>query len=119
VPGRAGSSPELVESDLGVESIPPPEYEDVSLDDGNLRRSTTPLDEPPPDYPGPYRSNSQASRNTNVARQSEDDDVGEGDVRRQSTGRGAGEIPQLPSLRIARLPEIVIDSTDAQSPTRR
>jgi hypothetical protein len=118
-PGRAGSSPELVESDLGVESIPPPEYEDVSLDDGNAHRSTTPLDEPPPDYPGPYRSNSLASSNTNAARQSEDGDMGEGDARGQSAGRGVGGMPQLPSLRIARLPEIVIDSTDAQSPTRR
>lgn len=62
--GRAGSSPELIEADLGDEAMPPPGYEDVSLDnDGDsnvLTRSTTPL-EPPPDYTGPYRSASQRS----------------------------------------------------------
>ncbi|UZP33926.1 hypothetical protein NXS19_001742 [Fusarium pseudograminearum] len=31
--GRAGSSPELVEADLGDEAMPPPEYEDIPLND--------------------------------------------------------------------------------------
>lgn len=62
--GRAGSSPELIEADLGDESMPPPGYEDLSLDNDSDRniitRSTTPM-EPPPDYAGPYRLPSQGS----------------------------------------------------------
>lgn len=107
---RAGSSPELVEADLGDEAMPPPEYEDVPSD----ARSTTPMDEPPPDYPGPYRSASQrTSRNLTLNRQDGAGDGGpEGHERRTST-RGVGGTPQLPSLRISQLPEIVIEPSSA------
>jgi hypothetical protein len=60
VENRAGSSPELIEADLGAGAMPPPEYEDVSLNDdleapAPVRtRSTTPVDSPP-DYSGPFR----------------------------------------------------------------
>lgn len=114
---RAGSSPELVESDLGVESIPPPEYEDVPLgdDDNNSnnssenQRSTTPLDEPPPDYPGPYRSGSLRSERAAQRNNREGSSSGG----RTPTGRGVGGVPQLPSLRISHLPEIVIEPSSA------
>ncbi|KAL4727449.1 hypothetical protein ACLX1H_006361 [Fusarium chlamydosporum] len=55
--GRAGSSPELVEADLGEEVMPPPEYEDIPLNDD---RSST--HGPPPEYPGPERSTSQRTQ---------------------------------------------------------
>lgn len=111
----AGSSPELVESDLGVEAMPPPEYEDVPLGEEDGHRSTTPLDDPPPDYSGPHHPGSSGSQRM-------DNDEWEGvggtiptdsqaDGRR---GRGVGGIPQLPSLRLSRLPAIVIEPSSAQ-----
>ena len=134
---RAGSSPELVEADLGDEHMPPPEYEEVSLDDedgdgssanmrtslnndssNSLHRSTTPLHEPPPDYPGPYRSSSiRSERDLSTV-----PSTGEGSERPsgartgsepQVSTRGVGGVPQLPSLRIAHLPEIVIEPSSA------
>lgn len=117
--GRAGSSPELVESDLGVESMPPPEYEDVPLDD-EAHRSTTPLHEPPPDYPGPYRSNSQRSHRSHRSQLSQssqqDQPVSSNaadDGGQTPRGRGVGGVPQLPSLRIGRLPSIRIEPSSA------
>ncbi|UNI23680.1 hypothetical protein JDV02_009486 [Purpureocillium takamizusanense] len=108
----AGSSPELVEADLGEEEIPPPEYEDVALDETtHLERPTTPLDGPPPDYPGPYRSPSLRSNdavaNAGAAAQGGDPTY--------TVERGVGGIPQLPSLRISRLPEIVIEPSSAHT----
>lgn len=106
---RAGSSPELVESDLGVEVMPPPEYVDVSLDDDDdAERSTTPMhDAPPPDYPGPYRTSSQRSQqvmgNNQETTSSEEN----------GTPRGRSVIPQLPSLRLSRLPQIRIEEPSA------
>ncbi|KAJ6443086.1 growth arrest and DNA-damage-inducible proteins-interacting protein 1 domain-containing protein [Purpureocillium lavendulum] len=108
----AGSSPELVEADLGVEDMPPPEYEDVALDETDEPgRSTTPLHGPPPDYPGPYRS---ASLRSEQAPTSTNPEAEEGGDQASPTGRGVGGIPQLPSLRISRLPEIVIEPSSAQ-----
>uniref|UniRef100_A0A0L0NAX8 Uncharacterized protein n=1 Tax=Tolypocladium ophioglossoides (strain CBS 100239) TaxID=1163406 RepID=A0A0L0NAX8_TOLOC len=110
---RAGSSPELVEADLGEEAMPPPEYEDVSLDDGDgLTRSTTPLHEPPPDYPGPYRSASRGSERRPLAAAAAaaaNPEPEEDGLRTPRTTRGVGGAPQLPSLRISRLPAIVIE----------
>ena len=106
---RAGSSPELVEADPGGESMPPPEYEDVSLEDDDadgargaaLARSTTPLHEPPPDYPGPYRTDSDSSGEVvAAARRRDGATAGLG---------GAGDAPQLPRLNMSEVPEIVID----------
>lgn len=110
-----GSSPELVEAELGVEPIPPPEYEDVSLDDdgGEPARSTTPLNEPPPDYSGPSQIISQPEETSpetaNPYAQEETT------LSPQKMLRGVGGVPQLPSLRISRLPEIVIEPTNEDS----
>ncbi|KAK5992931.1 hypothetical protein PT974_06356 [Cladobotryum mycophilum] len=108
---RAGSSPELVEADLGDESMPPPEYEDVSLvdDDGSVR-SRPSINEPPPDYSGPYRSASQRTEQGQAALtlSAETEDRAS-----RRTSRGVGGIPQLPSLRIGQLPEIVIEPSSA------
>ncbi|GJN79330.1 growth arrest and DNA-damage-inducible proteins-interacting protein 1 domain-containing protein [Purpureocillium lilacinum] len=107
----AGSSPELVEADLGDEEMPPPEYEDVALDDtDNLGRSTTPLHGPPPDYPGPYRSPSVRSEHMPANAEAV---AQEGEGEAPAAGRGVGGVPQLPSLRISRLPEIVIEPSSA------
>ncbi|KAM5342844.1 hypothetical protein ACJ41O_013810 [Fusarium nematophilum] len=124
VDGRAGSSPELVEADLGDETMPPPEYEDIPL--GNDLRSTTPMDEPPPDYPGPYRSASQRTVERDLGSDRSTTEVGPAEQAGQdghdsnnnnSNGngsrRGVGGVPQLPSLRISRLPEIVIEPSSA------
>lgn len=115
--GRAGSSPELVESDLGVEAMPPPEYEDVPLDDNDeTLRSTTPMHEPPPDYPGPYRSDSQRSRRSQFEREQAEDQnqpTVQPEGEQTHRGRGVGGVPQLPSLRIGRLPSIVIEPSSA------
>jgi hypothetical protein len=111
---RAGSSPELVEADLGDEIMRPPEYEDVPLDGDDrgspFDRSTTPLHEPPPDYPGPYRSNSQTS--AHLPALEPEAQQGSNDSSRRSS-RGVGGTPQLPSLRLGRLPSIVIEPSSA------
>ncbi|CAM1510125.1 Fc.00g004600.m01.CDS01 [Cosmosporella sp. VM-42] len=116
---RAGSSPELVEHDLGDETMPPPEYEDVSLDDA---RSTSPQNEPPPEYTGPYRSASQRTQRTEydlgtTGHEDSEQTGGDNTQSRGSTppsGRGVGGIPQLPSLRISGLPQIIIEPSSAR-----
>lgn len=117
--GGAESSPELVESDLGVEAMPPPDYEDVPLDDDHdaRGRSTTPINEPPPGYSGPRRTESQEGLEGSetlerpaAAHESTDD--GTSAEPRQG---GVGRIPQLPSLRISGLPEIVIEPSSARA----
>ncbi|KAF4974719.1 hypothetical protein FZEAL_8389 [Fusarium zealandicum] len=124
VDGRAGSSPELVEADLGEGTMPPPEYEDIPLTDD---RSTTPSHGPPPDYPGPYRTASQrtAERDLGSERHGPEAEAeaaeqagGDGNDNNSknngsTSGRGVGGVPQLPSLRISRLPEIVIEPSSA------
>ncbi|KAM0243915.1 hypothetical protein ACHAP5_006772 [Fusarium lateritium] len=115
VGGRAGSSPELVEADLGEEAMPPPEYEDVPLTDD---RSST--HGPPPDYPGPERSSSQRAQQTTEHDLGSDwqsadiSPVTDGHSSNTSpNGQGNGGAPQLPSLRIPQLPEIVIEPSSA------
>ncbi|KAL2684886.1 hypothetical protein Neosp_005977 [[Neocosmospora] mangrovei] len=116
---RAGSSPELVEADLGDETMPPPEYEDIPLNDDG--RSTTPINEPPPDYPGPYRSSSQRTAERDLGSGPQNGEVGPaehaGDGHDGSDNhgspRGRDGAPQLPSLRISQLPEIVIEPSSA------
>ncbi|TGJ85706.1 hypothetical protein E0Z10_g3023 [Xylaria hypoxylon] len=108
---RAGSSPEiLTEADLGDSDMPPPDYEDVSLDDARSG-ATTPMlfHEPPPGYSGHDRKNSE-SESGDLAGPA-DDDRG----RRSShlSSRGVGGVPQLPSLRIRGLPQIVIEPSTA------
>lgn len=119
---RAGSSPELVEADLGDEAMPPPGYEDVSLvdDDDFQDRSILPTQEPPPDYPGHHRSESQRSRRNETSPSlesaSSQNSSAEPDERRLS--RGVGGIPQLPSLRIRDLPPITVEPPSARPLTR-
>jgi hypothetical protein len=120
---RAGSSPELVEADLGDEAMPPPGYEDVSLadDDDFQDRPIAETHEPPPDYPGHHRSESQRSQRSQrsltspslVSASSEDNSTERAQNR---LSRGASSIPQLPSLRISDLPAIVIEPSSAQPP---
>ncbi|RMJ03607.1 hypothetical protein CDV36_014865 [Fusarium kuroshium] len=120
--GRAGSSPELVEADLGDETMPPPEYEDIPLNDD--MRSTTPINEPPPDYPGPYRSSSQRTQRTaerDLGSGTQNGEVGPAEQAgaghdgsdSHNSPRGRDGAPQLPSLRISQLPEIVIEPSSA------
>ncbi|KFA65569.1 hypothetical protein S40285_04324 [Stachybotrys chlorohalonatus IBT 40285] len=104
---RAGSSPELVEADVGTEAMPPPEYEDVSLNDeldvppNALVRSTTPM-EPPPDYTGPYRSGSQRTDRSSLY----------GARAEESTARAGGGSPAI-TLRTHQVPEIVVQPSSA------
>ncbi|EEU43985.1 uncharacterized protein NECHADRAFT_30113, partial [Fusarium vanettenii 77-13-4] len=117
--GRAGSSPELVEADLGDETMPPPEYEDIPLNDDG--RSTTPINEPPPDYPGPYRSSSQRTAERDLGSGPQNGEVGPAEQAgdghdgsdNHGSPRGRDGAPQLPSLRISQLPEIVIEPSSA------
>lgn len=126
----AGSSPEIIsEADLGDAEIPPnspPGYDNVSLDDGlsggGRSGATTPFPEPPPDYPGP---NPTEERDLRLSQQVADmvDTVGEdGDLggssdetrdRRSSHRSSRSGIPQLPSLRIRELPQIVVEPSSA------
>lgn len=118
--GGAESSPELVESDLGVVAMPPPDYEDVPLDDDNnnnaLGRSTTPINEPPPGYSGPRRSDSQRETEgleTHASPATAPEQTAEGQSARPHRP-GASGLPQLPNLRISGLPEIVIEPSSAR-----
>lgn len=120
---RAGSSPELVEADLGDEAMPPPPgYEDVSLvdDDDFQDRSVLPTLEPPPDYPGHHRSESQRSRRNQASPSlesaSSQNSSAERDEQRLSSS--VGGIPQLPSLRIRDLPPITVEPPSARPPER-
>ncbi|KAI5457944.1 hypothetical protein BGZ63DRAFT_416414 [Mariannaea sp. PMI_226] len=116
---RQGSDPNLVETDLGDTAMPPPEYEDVSLWEES--RSTTPRHEPPPDYPGPYRSASQRTHRSLLSvgqhesgsNQAEEEEERDGQTTPRPPGRGVDGIPHLPSLRITPLPEIIIEPSSA------
>ncbi|KAI1756801.1 hypothetical protein F4782DRAFT_526475 [Xylaria castorea] len=107
---RAGSSPEIVtEADLGDSGMPPPDYEDVSLDDVRSGATTPMFHEPPPDYSGLGHRNHN-DEGGDLASPLDDDRS-----RRSShrSSRGVGGAPQLPSLRIRELPQIVIEPSTA------
>ncbi|KAI1432829.1 hypothetical protein GGR50DRAFT_688668 [Xylaria sp. CBS 124048] len=116
---RAGSSPEIVtEADLGDSLIPPPDYEELSLDDGRSGTATPiPINEPPPDYSQRNSENEGATAAAAaaaapvapVAPAAVDDDRNRPTPYRYS--RGFEGIPRLPSLRIRELPQIVIEPT--------
>lgn len=115
---RAGSSPEIIdaeEADLG-EADMPPGYDDVSLEDLSPQNSrsgaNSPYNEPPPDYPGPTqtRNNRLSAHTSDVAAEASGDD---GESRMRRTSRGVGGAPQLPSLRLSRVPQIVIEPSTA------
>lgn len=138
---RAGSSPELIdaaEADIGENDMPPhspPGYDDVSLEEitpvvshqSALSGRNSPYNEPPPDYPGPQeqreRDSPQQARQNRLSAQMADlaaeqhleapeTQAASGHAR--STSRGVGGIPQLPSLRLNRLPQIVIEPSSAR-----
>ncbi|KAI1423195.1 hypothetical protein F5Y12DRAFT_716556 [Xylaria sp. FL1777] len=107
---RAGSSPEIVtEADLGDSDMPPPDYEDVSLDDVRSGATTPMFHDPPPDYIGHDRRNSDSDSGELVS--PTDDNRSRRSSYRSS--RGVGGVPQLPSLRIRELPQIVIEPSTA------
>jgi hypothetical protein len=111
--GHSGTaSVELAEADLGEADMPPqspPGYDQVALDDrsGATSRAATPQNEPPPDYPGGAMAHRQSANEG----ASSSDDRG-----RRNSRRGVdGAAPQLPSLRMRELPQIVIESGDLSS----
>ena len=125
--GRAGSSPEIIDH----EDIPPhspPEYENISLE---TPQEEPHHQEPPPDYSSPVlaRGEERPTMESTHARRTSATHVGQliSDRRTSSsssggqstshpsreerrTSRGVGGIPQLPSLRLAALPSIQVDS---------
>ncbi|RYP07811.1 hypothetical protein DL765_009010 [Monosporascus sp. GIB2] len=130
---RAGSSPEIInEADLGALAMPapqsPPDYEEISLEDARSRAATPTFNEPPPNYPGPSPEWDHRSSSHNVDlvdRSGEDGDLstlgGNSDRRNSArpTSRGIGGVPQLPSLRLGSVPQIVIETEDLSSYERR
>ncbi|ORY70257.1 uncharacterized protein BCR38DRAFT_103170 [Pseudomassariella vexata] len=129
--GRAGSSPEMIEADLGDEGMPPhspPGYDDVSLDDTPRSGATTPLfNEPPPEYSGPTMRDRRLSAHAPSMMHSPDLD--DGDLSRRSShtsagpsarsSRGVGGAPQLPSLRLTTgLPQIIVEPSSAHPRSR-
>ncbi|KAI2622379.1 hypothetical protein GGR54DRAFT_61113 [Hypoxylon sp. NC1633] len=119
---RAGSSPEIIgEADLGDVDMPPPDYEDVSLDDARSGATTPMFNEPPPVYADPTLGREQrlgghghdmADRMTesgDLSATNESNDIS----RPKRSSRGVGGVPQLPSLRIGNLPQIVIEPSTA------
>lgn len=119
---RAGSSPEIIDAedaDLGDSAMPPPDYDEVSLDDITPARSplrnsvvsgrTSPYAEPPPDYPGPsqIRANRLSAHMDDLASQTAQETGG---TQRPLSGT-SGPVPRLPSLR---LPQIVIDPSSSR-----
>lgn len=105
----AGSA--MAEADVGDSGMPPyspPGYEDVPLD-GDNSGTTTPIAEPPPGYPGgPHPAEARA------AQEGAEEAAGEGgnedETReRRTSRRGVDGVPQLPSLRLNRIPQIVIE----------
>lgn len=107
----ASSSPELVEVDLGVESLSPPEYDNVSLGDIEAEMPANSLQQPPPEYAtpdltiSPYLEGAASFADTNSSSESE-----------ALPSREA--IPRLPSLRLRTLPVIVIEQTTEGTPTQ-
>ncbi|PHH82472.1 hypothetical protein CDD82_5885 [Ophiocordyceps australis] len=98
----------VAEADLGDEAMPPPDYHEVALDDavsdhldavGNGDGSA--MSEAPPEYHGGPPAQAQDARGRDARAQ---------DARVQDArARGLGGVPQLPSLRISRLPSIVFE----------
>ncbi|KAM0276856.1 hypothetical protein ACHAQH_006332 [Verticillium albo-atrum] len=114
---RAGSSPEIIEADVGDSDMPPhspPGYEDVSLED-TRSGATTPHNEPPPVYSGPSqrRASHLATEMSDLAaeRRSPTDRRAEGDSPSPRSGSAA---PQLPQLVVQPLPQIVIEPSSAR-----
>ena len=105
------------EADVGESNIPlhsPPGYEDAS-DEG---RSTTPVAEPPPGYPG--RDTSPEQRTSLAGERTEESAQDAYETRDPDRPRsGVDGTPQLPSLRLGRVPRIVIEPTQDQASERQ
>ncbi|KAJ2976609.1 hypothetical protein NUW58_g8041 [Xylaria curta] len=109
-PPHAGSSPEIVtEADLGDSDMPPPDYEDIGLDDVRSGATTPTFRDPPPDYSG-HNHTTNETENGDLASPVDDDRSRRSSYR---SSRGVGGVPQLPSLRIRELPQIVIEPSTA------
>lgn len=121
--GRQASA--VYEVDLGDERIPPPGYEDVELEDERRSASMSAIrmtpssagsDEPPPGYVSrgnSLRNSAGESGSEGLGIQCDGDRTGAEHDERYGTrqSEGISRIPQLPSLRLARLPQIVVEQT--------
>jgi hypothetical protein len=116
----AGSSPEIIgESDLGDIDMPPqspPGYDEVSLDDARSGATTPAFNEPPPDYS--YPTGEQNRRPHIADMMSSGGDEGDLSDRRSSrasdrSSRGLAPLPQLTSLRMGGVPQIVVQPSSA------
>jgi hypothetical protein len=120
---RAGSPPEIIDAedaDLGDSGMPPPGYDEVSLDEVTSLhsrrnsdasgRAASPYPDPPPDYPGPAerRNNRLSAHMGDLAAQAQAD--AETDA---GTSSRSG-VPRLPSLRLSQVPKIVIEPSSAR-----
>jgi hypothetical protein len=117
---RAGSSPEIIEPEMGLADADmpphsPPGYDEVSLDDMTPRhsRSTSPYPDPPPNYSGLTEAR-EARLSAHVADMTAEAATGD-ETHPEAPGRRSGAIPQLPSLRLNRLPQIVVEPSSAVS----
>lgn len=120
---RAGSPPEIIDAedaDLGDAGMPPPGYDEVSLDEVtplHSRRGSdasgraSPYPDPPPEYTGPgpaeRRNNRLSAHMGDLAAYSQ-----------AETGSDSGSssrsgVPRLPSLRLGQVPTIVIEPSSA------
>ncbi|KAJ4422739.1 hypothetical protein N0V82_002636 [Gnomoniopsis sp. IMI 355080] len=142
---RAGSSPELIdaaEADIGDSDMPlhsPPGYDDVSLEEippatshsSQSRRGShqsggaSPYNEPPPEYESPTQKRQKrlSAQMADLAAEqqhhlSAPPEAQAGPSHTRTTSRGVGGVPQLPSLRLNRLPQIVIEPSSAITPAR-
>ncbi|TEA18564.1 hypothetical protein C8034_v010143 [Colletotrichum sidae] len=102
---------EVAEADVGEAGIPiysPPGYDEVSLDDERSRSTTPqPTHEPPPGYSGPAQQRAE-SLAANMA------DLAAGEQSSSGPADGQRRVPQLPSLRLQQLPQIVIEPSSAR-----
>ncbi|KAK4098626.1 hypothetical protein N658DRAFT_488337 [Parathielavia hyrcaniae] len=116
---HAGSPPVMVDAedaDLGDAGMPPPGYDEVSLDEitpmhsrrnSDVSGRVSPYPDPPPNYPGPgpaERRNSRLSAHMG--------DLASHAQTRAESDSGSGQnggIPRLPSLRLSEVPQIVIE----------
>ncbi|GAB0146867.1 hypothetical protein EsHS_00007254 [Epichloe bromicola] len=109
----AGSRLELVEVDLGIEPLLPPQYEDASHHDNVEAQSpTNSVRQPPPEYAAPDQvfspGSDRATSSAHIHSSNETEGLSTGEV-----PGVIGDIPRLPSLR---LPVIVVERiTDGNS----
>lgn len=109
----SGSNPDIQGMDLGdvsMSGLAPPGYEDIQLSDTDSRSPmpTPSYQGPPPKYPGNGHVGSDRRSSSSLSIGDE-----QSAAATQRSSRGVGGVPQLPSLRISRLPEIVIEPSPA------